>query len=141
MCMKFQHKLKEAFSIFLLLHSITVSKTGGCFSVQIASAYLIFPPRAFDEQETLKATRVRYQDCEVNPNDGDVFVSRILKIEPKGVTFKKPVTVLLSHSAYEDQVFLDFYELVIGRLSPTGWQELRTERISSIEGTYNFGAF
>jgi hypothetical protein len=81
---------------------------------------------------------VKYKECEVKPRDGEVFVSRILKIEPEGLTFKKPVTVLLSHSLYEDQDFLYFYELIVENLSPTGWQELKTERISSIKGIDNF---
>ena len=55
-------------------------------------------------------------------------------MEPQGMVFGRPVTVLLSHSLYEDQSFLDFYELVIEIVSPAGLQELRTERISSIEG-------
>ena len=55
-------------------------------------------------------------------------------MEPEGLVFAKPVTVLLSHSLYEDQDFLDFYELVIVNVSPAGLKELKTERISSIEG-------
>ncbi|XP_028398817.1 uncharacterized protein LOC114522346 [Dendronephthya gigantea] len=113
--------------------SITIGEAGGCFSIPIASGCLIFPPQDFDEPKTMEISRVRYEECEVKPKDGEVFVSRILEIKPKGVTFKKPVTVFISHSAYEDQIFLDFYELVIGRLNPAGWQELKTERISSIE--------
>jgi hypothetical protein len=77
---------------------------------------------------------VKYKECEVKPRDGEVFVSRILKIEPEGVTFKKPVTVLVSHSANEDQDFLYFYELIVENLIPIGCQELKTERISFIEG-------
>ena len=68
-------------------------------------------------------------------SNGEVFVSRILKIEPEGVTFKKPVTVLLSHSLDEDQDLMYFYELIVVNFSPTGYQELKTEPISSIEGT------
>jgi hypothetical protein len=81
---------------------------------------------------------VKYKECEVKPRDGEVFVSRILKIEPEGLTFKKPVTVLLSHSLYEDQDFVYFYELIVESLSPTGWQELKTEQISSIKGIDDF---
>ena len=55
-------------------------------------------------------------------------------MEPEGVVFNKPVTVLLSHSVDEDQDFLDFYELVIENVGPAGLQDLKTERISSIEG-------
>ncbi len=76
---------------------------------------------------------MKYKEC-VKPRDGELFVSRILKVEPENVTFKKPVTVLLSHSAYEDQVFFDFYELIVEDLSPNGWKELKTERINSVEG-------
>ena len=82
---------------------------------------------------------MRHNDPEaVKPRDGEVFVSRILKIEPEGVIFRKPVTVLFSHSLYEDQVFLDFYELVVENLSTSGCQDLKTERISFMEGTSNF---
>jgi hypothetical protein len=70
----------------------------------------------------------------VKPNEGEEFVSRILKIEPEGVTFRKPVTVLLSHSLDEDQDLLNFYELIVEKLSSIGCQELMTESISSIKG-------
>ncbi|CAB4038413.1 Hypothetical predicted protein, partial [Paramuricea clavata] len=112
---------------------ITINEEGGCFHVPVASAFLQFPPNAVEEKVTLKCSRVKYKECEVKPRDGEVFVSRILKVEPEGVKFKKPVTVLLSHSLYEDQDFLYFYELIVENVSPTGWQELKTERISSIE--------
>jgi hypothetical protein len=72
----------------------------------------------------------------VQPTKGEIFVSRIVKVEPGSVKFKKPVTVLLSHSAYEDQVFLDFYELMVENLGPSGWEELETERISSVQGAH-----
>ena len=55
-------------------------------------------------------------------------------MEPERLVFNKAVTVLLSHSLYEDQDFLDFYELVIENVSAAGLQELKTERISSIAG-------
>ena len=58
-------------------------------------------------------------------------------MEPERLVFEKPVTVLLSHSLYEDQDFLDFYELVIENVSPAGLEELKTERISSIEGMHS----
>ena len=61
-------------------------------------------------------------------------MSQILKIEPEGVTFEQPVTVLLSHSLYEDEDFLYFYELVVENLDPNGCQELKTEQISAIKG-------
>ena len=75
-----------------------------------------------------------YEEYELKPTDGELFVSQILGIEPEGLTFEKPVTVLLSHSVYEDQNFLDFYELVVENLCPSGWQDLKTEKISSLEG-------
>jgi hypothetical protein len=78
---------------------------------------------------------VRYKES-VKPRKRELFVSRILKVEPENVKFKKPVTVLLSHSAYEDQVFLDYYELIVEYLTPDGWKELQTERISCVEGTH-----
>jgi hypothetical protein len=104
------------------------------------SAFLLFPPNAVEETVTLKCSRVKRKECEVKPRDGEVFVSRILKVEPEGVTFKKPVTVLLSHSLDEDQVFLYFYELIVENLSPNGCQELKTERVSSIEGIHNLNS-
>ena len=58
-------------------------------------------------------------------------------MEPERLVFEKPVTVLLSHSLYEDQEFLDFYELVIECVSPAGLEELKTERIGSIEGMHS----
>ncbi|CAB4045163.1 Hypothetical predicted protein, partial [Paramuricea clavata] len=96
-------------------------------------AFLLFPPKAVEKEVILTCNRVKHEKCEVKPRDGDLFVSRILCIEPEGVTFKKPVTVLLSHSVYEDQVFEDFYELIIEHLSQNRWQDLKTERISSIQ--------
>ncbi len=98
------------------------------------SAVLLFPPQVVEEQVTLTYSDVNFEDCKVKPRDGELLVSEILKIEPEGVTFKKPVTVLLSHSIYEDQVFMDFYELIIENLSPNGWEDLKTERINSSKG-------
>ena len=123
----------------MFVYSITVDQTGGHFGLPVASAFLLIPPNAVNGKVTLTCSRVRYNDPErVKPRDGEVFVSRILKIGPEGVIFRKPVTVLFSHSLHEDQVFLDFYELVVENLSMTGWQDLKTERISSLEGTDNF---
>ena len=118
--------------------SITIGQEGGCFSLHETSAFLLFPPNAVEEEVTLKCSRVKHKECRVKPSDGEAFVSRILKVRPEGVMFKKPVTVFLSHSLDEDQDFLYFYELIVKNLSPTGCQELKTERISSIEGTDNF---
>ena len=78
---------------------------------------------------------MKHKESEVKPNDGELFVSRILKLEPEGVIFMKPVTVLLSHSVHADQLFLDFYELVIENHSHArGWQELKTELMCFSEG-------
>ena len=99
------------------------------------SAVLLFPPQVVEEQVTLTYREVNYKKGEVKPRDGEQLVRGILKIEPEDVTFKKPVTVLLSHSVYEDQVFMDFYELIVENLSSTtGWEDLKTERISSSKG-------
>ncbi len=119
--------------ISLLLFSITIGEEGGYFRVPIASAFLLFPPKAVEGEVTLTCSRVKYKEF-AKPRDGELFVSRILKVEPENVTFKKPVTVLLSHSAFEDQVFFDFYELIVEDLSPNRWKELKTEIISSVEG-------
>ena len=77
---------------------------------------------------------MKYKECEVKPNDEELFVSRILKLEPEDVIFMKPVTVLLSHSAHEDQIFRDFYELLVEKLSPSGWQQIKAELIRSSKG-------
>ena len=120
--------------VLLFLFSITLNKEAGYFYVPVASAFLVVSRGAVWFTETVTCNRVKYCDCKVKPREGEFFVSRILKMEPEGVVFNKPVTVLLSHSLYEDQDFLDFYELVIENVGPAGLQELKTERISSIEG-------
>ncbi|CAB4041383.1 Hypothetical predicted protein, partial [Paramuricea clavata] len=112
---------------------ITINEEGGCFYVPVTSAVLLFPPNSVEEEVTLTFSRVRHKDCEVKPRDGEVFVSQILKIEPEGVKFKKPVTVLLSHSLYEDQDFVHYYELIVENLTTSGCQELKTEHVRSIE--------
>ena len=119
----------------LFVFSITIDQKGGHFGLPVASAFLLMPPEAVNEEVTLTCTRLRYKDPEaVKPREEDVFVSRILKIEPEGVTFKKPVTVLLSHSLCEDEECRYFYELIVVNLNSSGCQELETEQISSIEG-------
>ena len=116
------------------LFSITIDKDGGCFHIPAASAILLFPPNAVENPVTLTCSRVTYEECEVKPAEGELFVSQIIRIKPEGLIFKKPVTVLLSHSVYEDQNFMDFYELVVENLCSAEWQELETEKISSVEG-------
>ena len=115
--------------------SVTIGLKGGCFSLPLASAILVFPPQVVEKEITLTCSRRMYKECEEKPKDGEAFVSRILKIEPEGVRFKKPVTILLSHSAYEDHDFTDYYELVVVNFKGAGREELKTDRISSIEGT------
>ena len=117
-----------------MLFSFTVNQEGGCFLVPVASAILVFPPETVWIEETLTCSRVKYSDCDVSPKEGEFFVSQILRMKPEGVVFYKPVTVLLSHSLYENEDFLDFYELVIENVGPAGLQVLKTERIGSIEG-------
>ena len=108
---------------------------GGHFSLPVASAFLLIPPNAVNGTVTLTCSRVRYNDPEaVKPRDGALFVSRILKIEPEGVLFKKPVTVFLSHSLYEDEDFRYFYNLIVVNFNSGGYEELKTEQVSSIEG-------
>ena len=77
---------------------------------------------------------MKYKECEFKRRDEELFVSRIFKLEPEDVVFMKPVTVLLSHSVHEDQVFQDFYELLVEKLSPSGWQQIKTEIIRSSKG-------
>ena len=82
---------------------------------------------------------MRYNDpVAVKPRDGEVFVSRILKIEPEGVIFRKPVTVLFSHSLYEKGDYQHFYDLVFENLNLSDCQELKAERISAIKGIGGF---
>ena len=119
---------------FHCIFSITIDKNGGCFRIPAASAILVFPPDAVEEPVTLTCSRVTDEEYELKPTDGELFVSQILEIEPEGLTFEKPVTVLLSHSVYEDQNFLDFYELVVKNLCPSGWEDLKTEKINFKEG-------
>ena len=42
--------------------------------------------------------------------------------------------VFLSHSLYEKNDYLYFYDLNVETLNSSGCQELETERISSVEG-------
>ena len=116
------------------LFSITLNEEG-CFYVPVASSFLVVPRGiVWRSTETVTCSRVKYSDCKVKPREGESFVSRILKMEPESGVFDRPVTVLLSHSLYEDQDFQDFYELVIENVDPAGLQDLKTERISSIKG-------
>ena len=69
----------------------------------------------------------------VKPRNGEAFCSKIMKMEPEGVSFDKPVTVLLSHSAAEDGANADYYDLTVQRLK-TESEDLITERLSKPEG-------
>ena len=123
--------LRQIFFVF----RITVDQKGGHYRLPVASAFLLIPPNAVIEEVTLTCSRVKYKDLEtVKPRNGEAFVSRILKIEPAGVIFRKPVLVFLSHSLYEKNDYLYFYDLKVETLNSSGCQELETERISSIEG-------
>ena len=125
--------LVRHFMMFYYCCSFTVNEEGGCFHVPVASAILVFPPETV-WREKITCSRVKYSDCDVNPKEGEFFVSQILRMKPEGLVFDEPVTVLLPHSLYENQDFLDFYELVIENVGPAGLQVLKTERIGSIEG-------
>ena len=119
----------------MFVFSITIDQKGGHYSLPVASAFLLIPPKAVNEKVTLTCSRVRYDDPEAGkPRDEELFVSRILKIEPEGVIFEKPVTVFLSHSLYQDGDYRYFYDLIIENLTSSGCHELKTEQISSIEG-------
>ena len=119
----------------MFVFSITVDQIGGHFSIPVASAFLLIPPNAVNGEVTLTFSRVRYNDPEaVKPRDGALFVSRILKIEPEGVFFNIPVTVFLSHSMNEDEDFRYFYDLIVEKFNSRGYEELKTEQVSSIEG-------
>ena len=56
-----------------------------------------------------------------------------MKMEPESVSFDKPVTVLLSHSAAQDGANADYYDLTVQRLT-TKVEDLPTERLSKPEG-------
>ena len=56
-----------------------------------------------------------------------------MKMEPDNVSFDKPVTVLLSHSAAEDGANADYYDLTVQRLT-TEVEDLTTVRFSKPEG-------
>ena len=114
--------------------SITFNQAGGCFSLPEVGAILFVPSQAVEEQVTLTYKEVNCEKRGLMPREGELFVSGIFKIEPEGVTFKKSVTVLISHSVHEDDNFRDFHELIVENLNQTGWEELETERISSSEG-------
>ena len=55
-----------------------------------------------------------------------------MKMEPERVSFDKPVTVFLSHSAAEDGAYADYYDLTVQRLA-TEVEDLTTERFSKPE--------
>ena len=118
----------------IIFFRIIINQEGGLFSLPEVGAVLLFPSQAAEEKVTLTWDEVNDEECGIKPREGELFVSSIFRIEPEGVTFKKPVTVLLSHSVHEDDIFLDFHELIVENLRQTGWQELKTKRISSIKG-------
>ena len=120
----------------LLVFSIIITQEGGCFSLPGASAVFVFPSKAVKKLVTLTWSKANCKERGIKPREGEIFVSGILEIEPKEVKFEKPVTVFLSHSIHEDNIFRAFYELIVKDLSHPGSQELKTEHISSSKGIY-----
>ena len=74
-----------------------------------------------------------HTDSQTKPRRGEVHCSSIVKLEPGGVDFKKPVTVLLSHSSAEKGANAYYYDLNVQQLKQD-WENLKSERISEVEG-------
>ena len=81
----------------------------------------------------IKFTRVKHRDCPVKPRKGEVFCSNIIKMEPPGLTFNKPVDVYLTHSAAEQDPSADYYDVTVQQLEQE-WEDLETHHISKREG-------
>ena len=94
----------DNFSLLVLLLVNSLKVLSFLLPVLISS----FPVHAVSNPVILKCTRVRHKDILVKPRNGDAFCSKIMKMEPVGVSFDKPVTVLFSHSAAEHGANADY---------------------------------
>ena len=119
---------------YFLFVRFEIRQQGGSIAVPACGAFLLFPAQAVSKPVILKCERVRYKDNPVKPRKGETFCSRIIKMEPEGLPFAEPVTVLLSHSAAEDGAYADYYDLTVQKLTRK-CDDLETERFSKPEGT------
>ena len=122
-------------NILLPSHRFMIDEQGGGVAFSTASVFIQFPKQAVSESVVFTCTLVRHNDCPVKPTEGEVFCSSIIKIEPQGFVFEKPVTVLLSHSAVEKGAYTDYYDLTVQQLGQEK-NDLKTTRISKSEGIY-----
>jgi hypothetical protein len=113
--------------------SFTVNEQGQSVSFPAASAFFQFPAEAVANKISIWLSCIRHQDCKVKPRTGDVFCSSIVKMEPEGYVFNKPVTVLLSHCAAQDGAYADYYDLTIQKLDKE-CEDLETEQLDKPEG-------
>jgi hypothetical protein len=118
---------------FLSFASFTVNKQGQSVPFPAASAFFQFPAEAVKNPVPLRLSCIRHQKCKVKPKNGDVFCSSIVKMEPEGYRFNKPVTVLLSHCAVQDGAYADYYDLTIQKLGKE-WEDLETEQLGKPKG-------
>jgi hypothetical protein len=118
---------------FLSFASFTINKQGQIVFFPAAGAFFQFPAEAVENPVSIRLRCIRNQDCEVKPRNGDVFCSSIVKMEPKGYVFNKPVTVLLSHCAAQDGAYADYYDLTIQKLD-NECEDLDTEQLGKSEG-------
>ena len=110
-----------------------IDEEGGGIAFPLANAFIEFPAQAVSQSFDFTCVPVRRNDCPIKPKKGEVFCSNIIKIEPPGVVFEKPVTVLLSHSACEDGPFADYYDVTVQQMKQE-WIDLDTTRIRKPEG-------
>lgn len=106
---------------------------GGGIAFPSASAFLQFPTHAVSRSTTVTCARVRHEDSPLEPNKGEVFCSSMIKIEYGETTFNEPVTILLSHSASDEDPYDDYYEITMKQLR-LEWDDLETQRINKFEG-------
>ena len=110
-----------------------IDEQGGGISFPSAGCFIQFPAEALSQSVTFTCVIVGHTDSQTKPKRGEVHCSTIIKLEPGGVDFKKPVTVLLSHSAAENGANAYYYDLNVQQLKQD-WENLETERISEVEG-------
>ena len=109
-----------------------IDEEGGGIAFTSANVFFQFPAQALSKSVVFTCTPVRHNDCKVKQKEGEFFCSNIIKMEPK-VDFKEPVTVLLSHSAREEQPYADYYDVTVQQMKEE-WTDLETSRIRKPEG-------
>lgn len=85
---------------------------------------------------TFRCRSISHRACSVIPREREAFCSKIIDIGPQGFNFKKPVTVLLPHSAVDEGAYADYYDLSVQILNE-GCKDIITERLTKWEGTTN----